>query len=195
MKYYKLRIDTSLYEETFEFLKRYSPETLLMGIEKTGTLDVHIHAYLETRIAAGTIRTAIRRRYGSGNGNYSLKDLDEKRPIEYLAYCIKDKEYKHHGFDDTALQTIQDYDDDVKDEIKRKKNRKQTQLQRLMQDIAEEKKEFDDIRDISQYVVDYYNRNLLLVKKFQLVSLTQTLALQHIENYDHDLATAVADLC
>jgi len=194
MKYYKLRIDTINHQDVKDLLEKYSPDCWVYSREKTGTLNEHVHCYLETRSNSATIRTQIRRKFGSGNGKYSLKELDEQRPIEYMAYIIKDNVFFYHNIDDFTIVEYQEYNMDVVDEMKRKKNSRKTQLETLKEKAEETPGQIDSIESCVDFVVQYYKDTGKLVRKFQIISLAQTLALKYVPEYEHSLSASIYSL-
>lgn len=193
--YYKLRIDTDNVGGVITLLKRYC-EIYLTSIEMEGTEDVHTHSYIETSTKEATIRNAVRKAYGSGNGVYSLKELSESRPVEYLAYCIKGRQYSTNLPPD-VVKLAEDYDMVVKKGMKEKKLLRKSvfiQLCEIIDERPESLKSMELKSYFTRIVLDYYKSKQLAVRTFQLVSLVQTLLLKYSPEYYQQLADKVIEL-
>lgn len=196
-RYYKLRIDTNERKDVIELISSYA-ETYLCAFENQGSDNPHCHLYIEllsdpfVKTPTSAIRKAIRQKYGSGNGSYSLKELDAPYPLEYLAYCIKEKDYiTSDAFDLSKLKEAKAYDLKIKTEIRERKKARRTILQ-----ILEEENDFSDPTIDSNRVIDivlefYKNRNTL-VRKFQVVSLCRTILLKYSESYKIEFSFQIA---
>lgn len=185
MDYYKIRVDTDNIMEFERLLLKYSTNYLVCQ-ENMGTDNPHCHAYVETNTKQATIRNAIRKQYGAGNGSYSMKSLDEKYPIEYLAYCIKEKNYRH-TLPESLIKQAKEYDFKIKKEMKEKKEARKTILQKMDEEFDLANQEIITEMDIVYKVIDYYKRNGILVRQFQMVSQVQTLLLKYDPNYTNVL--------
>lgn len=196
MDFYKLRIDTDDTESVIALLDRYS-YSYLVGFENQEGSNPHIHAYLETNTKGPTLRASIRKYFGGGNGSYSLKTTEED-PLEYIAYIIKDGRYEEENIDPELLTRALEYDRKIKAEIKEKKANRRTTLQKI------EDRYFSDIVGdgpyilskldqhvtpsyIAESVVSYYKEEGILIRKFMLVSLVQTLCLKYTQTYANTL--------
>lgn len=180
MKYYKLRIDTDDRKSVVSLLNVYSSRYLI-SIENEGTENTHCHAYLESDSKQATIRAAIRKNYGGGNGSYSLKELDEQHPLEYLAYCIKENNYVHNLSSDVLSKAVM-YDAKIKSEMKEKKKNRRTILQKMVEEFKyEEGKVY--VSDVITDVIEYYRKNEILVREFAMISQVQTLLLRFDPQY------------
>ena len=197
MKFYKLRIDTAEGKDVIlKFIEKYS-STYLVSFEGQGTDNPHVHLYLEMLSnISSSLRQAIRRKFGAGNGGYSLKELDEQFPVEYLAYCIKDKNYFYSSnFPVSVIDEMKDYDKKVKEEIKHKKLSRRTVLDTIkdecFSDVDPETQLVDgaylSVQDVVLRVVNYYQTSKKLVRKFAIVSQCQTLCLEYVKGYSYTL--------
>lgn len=197
MEYYKLRIDSDNLEEVVKLISKYS-DNWLCSIENEGTENVHTHSYIETYQKEATIRNAIRKSYGSGNGTYSMKELTEEKPIEYLAYCVKEKKYKHN-LNQELVDKALEYDLKIKKDMKEKKENRKTILQRI------EQKYFNNVVDgvldgvylgietVLDKVIEFYKEEGILIREFQLVSLCQTLGLKYVNSYDRNIKRKILE--
>ena len=197
MKYYKLRIDTAEGKDVIlKFIKKYS-ETYLVAFEKQGSDNPHVHMYIELLSnISSSLRQAIRRKFGAGNGSYSLKEVDEQFPIEYLAYCIKDKNYYYSpNFPVSVIDEMKDHDRKVKEEIKHKKLSRRTILDTIkdecFKDVDPKTHLVDGAylrkKDVVMRVVNYYQSSKKLVRKFAIISQCQTLCLEYVPSYSYIL--------
>lgn len=190
MEYYKLRVDTDNIMELERILLKYS-STYLICQENEGCENPHCHAYLETNTKQATIRNVLRKKYGSGNGSYSLKALDEQYPVEYLAYCIKEKNYRH-TLPEEQIEKAKEYDLKVKEEMKKKKAERRTQLQKIeekyfsnvVDGIDTELNRYVDVEHVADKVIEFYRENSILVREFMMISLIQTLSLKYVNSFD-----------
>ncbi len=198
IKYYKLRVDTSDKELLYERLKKYT-DTMIVSIENIGTDNVHCHCYFESMTSSLTIRQMIRKHYGSGNGVYSMKELDEQKPIEYISYCIKDGNYLITStFDVSFITECNEWNERVKSEIKIKKENKKTVLQLceewINQNIDNQEcwirtlyrppfsHDVPETRSLLHYkhlVLKYHMVTDRLIRKFQIESIAMTIFLKH----------------
>lgn len=181
MNYYKLRVDTDSIAHVKPILMKYT-DRWLVCIENIGEENTHCHAYLETNTKEATLRNVLRKKFGSGNGVYSMKNLSEQYPIEYLAYCIKEKNYEHTLPNEIILKAIE-HDKKVKEEIKEKKKSRRTILEKLEEYIDFPNNPTLDTCTIVSKVVDYYKETGTLVREFALISQVQTLLLKHTDDY------------
>lgn len=189
MKYYKLRIDTSDLEMCIHIAEHYSPDCWAFSFETKWGDNPHVHFYLEMADGVSGLRSYIRKTVGSGNRAYSLKELAEEKPVEYLAYLIKENDYRSYKIDLTAAKA---YDATVKSAIQEKKSSRKTILQQIVEQfgytgstILEEKQCIED-------VIDFYKQKFTLVREFQIVSLVQTLLLQYGDGYERRLRYSVS---
>jgi len=203
MNYYKIRIDSNSMTEVKNFLEQFHQE-YLYSQEGVKVDNPHVHGYFSTIKNEAAIRSAIRKKYGAGNGVYSLGHLSEQYPIAYLAYCIKERTYIHNLKPDIMFKAIE-FDLVVKSEIKAKKEARKTILQKIEETLdkdalavyagsREERKEHEVYRRehnlpdyldgyIAQAVVDYYKNTGTLVREFAMVSQVQTLMLKYGDDY------------
>lgn len=202
MKFYKLRVDTEDKIELKNLLIKYT-EVFLIGLENGGTNNPHCHVYFETTHQSSAIRMAIRKKYGSGNGVYSLKELDEKQPIEYISYCLKENNFIH-TLDEEFITKCKEWNTKIQTEMKEKKEGRKTILQKIEEYYEYASKDENDFIDwtrnqvftpigkgpkidIVRDVIDYYQKHEILVREFQMVSQIQTLKLKYDKTYSEQL--------
>ena len=199
MEYWKLRIHTDDIDKVEDVLKKYATSYVVSF--ETAQRE-HIHSYLETTQKEATIRNKLRKTFGSGNQTYSLKELDEEKPIEYLRYVVKDGLYRHNLPQDLIDKAIES-DLQVKEGMKEKKKSKKTQLvlireryfnKRVKNHLGVE----EDFKDYTlSYVLDsvmeYYEESDILIREFQLVSLIQTLSLKYVKGYKTKFRSRLLD--
>lgn len=136
ISYYKLRVDVldTVDKVCYRNLEKNYFSSYVRSFEHIDEENQHYHYYVETTCSAVSIRQYIRKYIGKGNGVYSLKELDEARPMEYLSYILKD--------DTNAVwcnlpmelkDEAEAYSKQVKNEIKEKKKRKQGRLELLLE--------------------------------------------------------------
>jgi len=195
-QYYKLRVDTDNIDTIEGILKKYS-SSYIVCLENVGTDNTHSHSYLETTEKQATIRNVLRKTFGSGNSSYSLKELDEQYPVEYLAYVVKEKLFRHNLPQD-VIDKAMAHDKEVKDGIKEKKANKKTQLEKIIEQNKEQLEGMKEAKgfampEITDMVLKYYKENNILVREFQIISLVQTLSLQYIDGYLEEYSRRLVD--
>lgn len=198
LSYYKVRIDTNDRTRTTNFLDKYS-DCYLISFENQETDNPHCHGYLETTTKQATIRNAIRKQYGGGNGSYSLKSLDEERPLEYLAYIIKEGDYVNSGIPEETLAKAKEHDALVKTQMKEKAKQRRTTLEVLQEELASDlvvQQDESYIRykeRILMAVIHWYKKKGTLIRQFMIVSQVQTLLLKHHPDGDMHLSCQIID--
>lgn len=181
MEQYKIRIDTQSFDLVQELCNKYA-KRYLYAFEKTGTPDQHVHIYMETYHKHTAIRAMIRKRFGSGNGVYSMVTV-EHEPIAYLAYCIKSGT-PYYNIPEDLLQKAKEYDDKVKLELKAKKESRRTQLDSIRGYVGDTKELFE----IAQKVVEYYQDKGILYRRFYAMSVVETIFLRNNDTAVYRLA-------
>lgn len=174
---YKLRIDTSDRDVVVQLCRKYFTEWI---VSFEGFPDnPHCHLYLHMLCKQAAVRKAIRTKIGSGNGSYSMKELDEEYPLEYLAYLVKEKDYLlSDNFPQDKLDEALAYDKKVKEEMKEKKKNRLPVWKKIMEQCIDIQYDKDAYRKIAERVVDYHQENQTLVRRFALKSYTDTIYLQ-----------------
>lgn len=193
--YHKLRVDLSdeVPMSAVHDVVRSLSNTYLYCVEG-GDENPHCHFYVELSKTSVTLRNKLKALGLRGNASYSLKSLDERYPIEYLAYIVKQSRWKNHGVPQDVLELALAHDLKVKEQMAEKKLSRRTQLQKI-----EDACKFSELKDppsadcIIKAVVAYYKESGTLVREFQLVAISQTLALKYSPKYDSMLASRIYD--
>lgn len=198
LSYYKIRIDTDDRTSVTNLLDKYC-DTYIISFENQETDNPHCHGYIETTTKQQTFRANIRKRYGAGNGGYSLVVLDEQYPLEYLAYMIKDGDYLNRGVPQETLDLAIEHDKKVKLQMKEKKASRRTTLQVLQDEYSEEliPRECENYElykgRILTLVIKWYKEKGTLIRQFMIVSQVQTLLLKYYPLGDKELWCALID--
>lgn len=208
---YKLRVDANHISLILPICKKFF-EWYICSHEGIGTDNSHLHLHLKllpTKREA-SLRQNIRKEFGSGNGSYSLKQLDDEFPVEYVAYLLKEDNYQHSdNYPKEWIQKAKAYDSKVKKEMKEKKSSRLTIIKKIERDY------FSDLipqemqhgtlyvskktnlclskQDVVQRVIAYYKDTETLVRQFMVVSLCQTLCLKYVAGYEHQFFLKVSD--
>lgn len=150
-----------------------------------------------------------------GNSLFSLGVLEPTEgfdyPLEYFHYLMKPNVYEFWSPTLEHLRQITvDYNESRKQESKAKKRSKGT----IIEDIIDTKfqdavlteitgipqpvyltkeSNFFTKEEIVDRVVDYYQEKGTLIRKFQLVSISQTLCLKYIQDYNRELKMKILD--
>lgn len=182
--YYKIRIDAD--EKTFEEIESLVKDFSIMYMgcyEEVNHKNPHTHWYVETEVKSFTIRNRIRQEVGKGR--YSMKEVDERFPPEYLRYIVKDGSIVYSSnFDKKLVDKAIEEDKDIKEKIKKKKSERKTVLQELDDIVAhKQKEEHIDRWRILTIVLNYYKQTGKLIRQFAIVSQVQTLALKYDPDY------------
>ncbi len=193
MNYYKLRVDINRFPmEVFRQLEDKYFSAYVRAYETVDEKNSHYHYYVETLASSDSIRQFIRRKLGSGNGVYSLKCLDERYPIEYLAYLLKDDTNSvWFKIPDIIRKDANVYDSSVKESIKLKKRKK---LQRLEVYILDRYGSF--ILNKEQLIndfVDYYIENSMPIRDYQIISELQCLLCKYDPDYKHEFCKRILE--
>lgn len=179
MKYFKLRVDHKDVEVKWimELVNEYS-DIYAYCIEG-GMGNPHSHWYIELEHPA-IFRKRLRDLGLKGNASYSLKECDERYPIEYLAYMLKEGEFIQNGIPDDQLASATYYNKKVQDEIKEKKEKKKNLRQKLEELCLENG--LTGRKAIAVAIVQYHIENDLLIREFQIKAYVDTLYLKFNPN-------------
>lgn len=188
MSSYKLRVDlkTLCVDTLLNLAKRYF-ERFCYVFEGMSGDNPHVHFYVYTSVLSATLRDNLRRLGLVGNGAYSLKLLDSDKPVEYIAYMMKEGNLVNCGVDQKLIDEAKVYDLRVKKELKSRKKQLDVIHEYVEQKLAEDK--FNKISDkygerivslpiIVEHVVGYHLDNGLLIRDFQIMSYARTLELR-----------------
>lgn len=180
MQHYKLRVDTNsvTLDQAVNLVKKHSGR-YAFAQENVDGENPHVHFFLSTLSKEATIRSNLRSLGLKGNGSYSLKELDEEFPIEYLAYLGKEGRGEYVGFLKEEINVAQAHDAKVKLSIKEKKENKKTVLEKLDLYVGKEMKE----QDVMVKLVEYHIEHRLPIRRFQLQAYFDTLMCRRSEFY------------
>lgn len=173
MKFYKLRVDLHAVtsDDIVSLVSQYA-DVYAYCIEG-GDTNPHMHVYLEMSATSQNFRLKLRGLKLSGNKDYSLKEVEDRYPIEYLAYMMKEGHFTSYNLPEDIITQVTDYNERVKEEIKEKKANKRTQLEIVTEAWRALKNKPEDLEDITQFVLSQFEGKLL--REFQIVSLVQSL--------------------
>lgn len=186
---YKIRIDSHDRTNIKLLLSKYS-DRYMLAFEGQSSENPHCHGFFATTTKPATIRSNLRKQFGTGNGSYSMKELDEDYPLEYIAYIIKEGDYIEHNMPPEILVKAKEHDTQVKLELKAKKEKKKTVLAQIDEKYFSDAVNgiLDDNFITKEYVVDkvleYYRESKGLIREFMIVSICQTLCLKHVRSYE-----------
>lgn len=198
MKAYKLRVTLTggvKYEDILDIVQQYSPEVYMGCYEVSKNDKPHSHWYLELDCSAESVRARIRALAGKGNRIYSMKALDEKTPIKYLAYLLKDGDCVIQGIPEDILQQAVVENARIKDDIITKK--KQPKVFEILLEECNHLMfcDHDPRVEVSTIVVNYYIREQKLINFFQLKNIVQTIMVNlRLENKQHLISRLCDDL-
>ena len=182
MEYYKLRIDYNAdnLPQIKELQSRYFSRFVKAEEKGEEKDNPHLHYYLATTHKASAIRQFIRKHFGSGGGVYSLKKLDEEYPLEYLAYLVKeDPETIWFRMPEGLKEKAIAYDLEVKRDLKTKGS-----LGKVKKYLIDKYGGIPPHRKtLINSLINYYQERNLLIRKFNLLTLTQTLLLEIDPSY------------
>lgn len=172
MKYYKLRVDleNANASDIIDILETYSE--LYAYCYEGGVENPHMHCYFETQKTAHTIRLRIRALGLKGNASYSLKSIDERFPIEYLAYMMKESNYNFDKLPPDIITLAKEYNEKVQAEMKTKKEKKKRIIDILIELVEEKLNDKPKDYDLPTYVLDiimeYHLDKKLLIRKHSI---------------------------
>lgn len=139
-----------------------------------------------------SIRTAIRKKFGSGNESYSLKTLDQILPPKYLAYIVKDGEIiAAKNISEQVISDAIKLDQEMKENYKKKKkNKSRTKLEIIQEEYFSEADGYSingrmiTTDYVVESVLDYYIKQSCLISNHQITSLCTTLCLRYVPSYE-----------
>lgn len=214
---YKLRVDTSMdnHQLLLTFFNRYAWKNEYIFAYEDQSTHPHVHGYFQSDVQAQTLRAFLRKHFGSGNSQYSMPSIrDETVPVRLIAYILKQGQY-HCTLPKDVLDTCLEKDKIIKAEIKAKKQArlsvyaqiKETYFKKVF--VTNNKLypnkislpfQFLDIDNnyiskklIVKIVLHFYSTTNRSVRKFQILSLCQTLSLQYIPGYKQELEDNILD--
>lgn len=196
LTHYKLRITLTECDikDVILYLSKYKQYAYCF---ETGKKEEHphYHIYLISDIKEDTMRTQLRKLSKSAKGNklYSLKqlNLDEgEYAIEYLAYMMKEGDFKNENIPESTIIEAKAYDDKVKVELKEKKEKKKNRYTKIVLEYAGVKGEgcFDDVFN---HVVKVLEEEKTNISQSTITSWCNTLLLKTDPLYKHQLSCKV----
>lgn len=196
-KYYSLRADESEHfnnaDDMLEVLQVKAPYMWCRETTREG--NVHYHFYFESDLKKPTLRARVTSLTGRGNGCYSLKECDERMPVKYLAYIMKDLNYHMEGIPDEVYRDAVNYDDKVKADKKQKKEKKNVLKEiedgylaqyndpRVIErDNELGRSPFEHPRMLLEYIVKFYLEKGIL-RQHTVQAVFDTIRLRHSESF------------
>lgn len=165
--YYKLRTDKNV----LDYVQKIS--SCFFYCFEGGEDNPHMHFYLETSVKPATIRHHLRTEYTlKGNSGYSLTKTDERYPIEYIAYMMKENDWTNAGLPDSVLQEAIAHNERIKTSIKESKAARRKTIDKIQETIPPDA----TIASIVEYVVDYHLENGLLLRDNMVQMYATTIA-------------------
>lgn len=197
LRSYKLRVTCSpsaeVTERLVKLLKYFS--SVYSYVDEVSSKDkFHYHCYLQSYYGSRIIRQHVSDTFGKGNKVYSLKELDELLPLDYLAYMHKDNMPTYsEDFPPECIQLIRLHYDEIKEnflETREKKKPQKIADAILQQYFPEDHPVWLDTADMWYYVerlyesvVDYHIQNDLVIREFQILGIVQTILCKKSETY------------
>lgn len=190
MTYCKLRLDISQdinLDEITDFIheKCNSYAYVIEGVVKD---NPHIHYYLDLKCGTEVVRKKLRDLGLKGNKSYSLTNLDEQYPIEYLAYMMKEDKIKTYNIPSEVLDKAKTQQIKVSNQIKEKKEARKSVVQKIIEQIPKsDNYTHMEKRMILDTIIQYHVDNNLLVNENRLKSLFQSVMVKIDSGYKNRL--------
>lgn len=189
MNFYEIRITTDDELHIQSLVHHYS--SLYMYAYEIKATHPHYHIFIHSESNQPALRTYIRNL--GYTKKYKLSKKDEPFPLELLSYFMKEQNWcVSDNFPEDKLEEIKAHSLQVKKEIKEKKKNKRTQLQAIedlyfsnvINGIDTKREKYVDREYVVESVLQYYRDNHILIRKFHIVSLCQTLCFHYVNSYD-----------
>lgn len=161
-----------------ETVKRYT-QTYCYCLENLETENPHIHWYIEMLTKPPTFRAALKKIGLQGNGGLSLKETTPE-PIEYLAYMSKQGKVDWGNLDPDLIEQAREHDKKVKQQIAEKKANKRKVWEVIAQDYVNPDYMYNgkpDEMHLRTAILKYHKDNGILVRRFQLQAIRDTIIL------------------
>lgn len=135
---YKIRIDLGIVslDSVVESVRGY--DALAYVVEGLKTENPHIHLLLTTTVKEKTLRARFRKLGLKGNGGYSMKEMTEEYPLEYMAYMLKEGKPVWLNFPPEKIEEAIAHDMKVKAEMKLKKEARKGVIIKIEQEVLSE---------------------------------------------------------
>jgi len=187
---YKIRIDSHDRDNIKLLLGKYS-DRYMLAFEGESSENPHCHGLFASSAKPATIRSNLRKQFGKGNGSYSMKELDEEYPLEYMSYIVKEGNYIVHNIPTDIIEKAVEHDKQVKLEMKTKKENRKTILDQIIAKYNYEEDPPLDTHQVIDNVIDFYKTERKPVREFAMVSNVQTLLLRYVDSYRFTLSTNI----
>lgn len=169
------------FNEIRKVVKRYSIK-YIMCLECKGLENEHVHGVIYTEKKVPAIRKALKVSgcvKGKGNGYYSIAVCKDKRPVELIAYVMKEGEYETDGMCEDLLNEARRYDEGKKKEKMEKKKRVVDIIKDRVREEHGEAIEYGVIprnvkESILNMIIEVYIGRGVLFNKHKLVSVYQS---------------------
>lgn len=176
---YHIRVDTSG-DNPFVLWLTENCKSILVSEETTQNQNNHIHIIVDTDTPVQTIRNRLRGLGFKGNRSYSISQCRDE--VKAIAYALKDSKIIVNTIPSELYEKASKYDLQVKEEMnKTKKNN----IRQGIEDYAASKKltlSNISLHSWSRLAVEYYKKEGIMFREFQVVSNVDTLYLKHNEN-------------
>lgn len=202
---YKLRVDLNdvSLDSVLNAVKDSDAYAYVM--EGLHTENPHTHMFLKTQVKEKTLRARLRKLGLKGNKSYSLKELEDEYPIEYLAYMMKEKTPVWNNIPDDVKEQANAHQDKVVTEIKKKKESRKTHRQIL------EQKHINNLNEngllpcstggeryptkdyFMNLVIETYKEEEWLIRDFQIIAEIKTLCMKYVPSYDYEYKKSISD--
>lgn len=184
MEYYKLRVDYNKNDQVYRNMESNYFVSYVRAFERGGDeTNPHFHYYVEMICSSVSLRQYIRKNIGSGNGVYSLKKLDEEKPVEYLAYLMKEDGNTIWYKMPVELKTVViEYDLKVKESMKNK-GRKTTLVKIEDYIVKKYGKMLRNKEQLVEEVCNYHVDNQLQLRMFNIQSICETIWFRNNPDY------------
>lgn len=171
--------------------------------EKPAVGREHAHFYVETDYKPSQIRSFIKYNIGSGNGRYSVGELDEEKPLQYIAYILKYnrdlKNVYYEGIDVGLLQ--KGIEHGINEEEQNKKKKKERKGRTVYSDIesyinstvlAESKDDFViDIHRVVSLVMAWHKEKKKVINERRIEDYARTYLVNHYPTYEYKIIDRV----
>lgn len=170
MDSYAIRIDLAGATKE-ELLTCFTDSTILAyAIENIHTDNPHIQLYIETNTKSHTLRARIKK-YGSGNGFYSLKK-SEYRSLKYIAYLMKQGDFYPGALPSELIEEASKIDEEYKQNAKKETGQTVNNIVNL---IEEWHNDIPTKIGIQTAIIRYHLDRGLLIRKFQCQAYYDTI--------------------
>lgn len=153
VKAFRVRVDCEGDERLTDFCKKYCEKYLIVH-HVTTTENPHYHFYAETTLSQGNFSNRIKTDLQVSGSDYSNKQCDEDRKLEFLSYLFNTKKgnipraVSYEGFSPIDVATFRESADTIAREFQtRMTTGKKTQYD--VTEIVLERMEKSDARNVS----------------------------------------------